>query len=84
MSTLGELMVSKMADDETILHTEFSHIPDWYEYERAHVKKEIENGTYHIELTVEVDALPNAKRYIRLGLAQLTHSSSGFTLSGNF
>jgi 1-acyl-sn-glycerol-3-phosphate acyltransferase len=84
MSTLGELEAVKKADDETSLHTEFTHIPHWYEYQRAQVKKEIEHGTYHINLTVTVDALPNAKRYIRLGKAQLTHSLSGFTLSGMF
>ncbi len=84
MSTLGELSASEKADDETALHTEFSHIPDWYEFERKQVQDEIEKGTYHIELDVIVDALPNAKRYIRLGEAHLIHSLEGFTLSATF
>jgi hypothetical protein len=48
--------------------TEFSHIPDWYEWERANVRREVEEGRYSSgELPVTVDTLPNAKRFIRLG-----------------
>ena len=64
--------------------TEFSHIPDWYEWERAEVRKEIENGTYGITCRAQVDALPNADRYIDIGSATLTHDMSGFTLSGSY
>ncbi len=64
--------------------TEFSHIPDWYEWERAEVRKEVENGTYGITLKAQVDALPNADRYIDIGMATLTHDMSGFTLSGSY
>lgn len=84
MSTLGELEAIKQADDESSLYTEFPHIPDWYEAQREYVKEEIRNGTYHVDLKVTVEALPNAKKYIRLGEAQLTHSSKGFTLSAQF
>ena len=31
-----------------------------------------------------VDSLPNAKGYIRLGPAKLTHNLNGFYLEGNF
>ena len=65
-------------------NTEFSHIPDWYEWERAEVRKEVENGTYGITLKAQVDALPNADRYIDIGMATLTHDMSGFTLSGSY
>lgn len=64
--------------------TDFSHIPDWYEWERAEVRKEIENGTYGITCRAQVDALPNADRYIDIGMATLTHDMSGFTLSGSY
>lgn len=64
--------------------TDFSHIPDWYEGERAEVRKEIENGTYGITCRAQVDALPNADRYIDIGMATLTHDMSGFTLSGSY
>ena len=39
MSDYGELS----ADSG---ETEFSHIPDWYEWERAQVRAEVEAGTY--------------------------------------
>lgn len=77
MTELGEL---EAVDG----HTEFSHIPDWYEYERAMVRKEIEEGRYHFKDQVMVDALPNAKGYIRLGEATLEHTSNGFHLYGTF
>ena len=64
--------------------TEFSHIPDWYEWERANVRAEVEAGTYSSgPLPVEVDSLPNAKRYIYLGKGTLVHDMNGFTVSGN-
>ena len=76
MSELGELS----ADDGV---TEFSHIPDWYEWERACVRREIEAGTYSSgELTVDVDTLPNAKKFIRLGTGKMIHDMNGFRVWG--
>jgi len=60
--------------------TEFSHIPDWFEFERDMVRKQIEDGSYFFMDKVIVDSLPNAKGYIRLGEATLTHSIDGFVL----
>ncbi len=65
--------------------TEFDHIPDWFNWEREEVKKEIENGTYRFEDEVEVFSLPRVLRYIPLGKAKLTHNiESGFTLHGHY
>lgn len=64
-------------------NTEFSHIPDWYEWERANVRREVEAGTYSSgELPVHVDTLPNAKRFIRLGNGTLVHDMNGFRCFG--
>ncbi len=84
MSEYGELRAVQKADDETQLTTEFSHIPDWYEWEREQVRQEIENGSYFFETQARVEALPNAKGYIPLGKVKLTHSMDGFTLEGEF
>jgi hypothetical protein len=73
MNELGELSAVEGA-------TEFSHIPDWFEFERGMVRRQIENGSYFFMDQVAVDSLPNAKGYIRLGEATLTHSIDGFTL----
>ena len=76
MSELGELS----ADEG---ETEFSHIPDWYEWERANVRNEVENGTYSSGvLPVTVDTLPNAKKFIRLGEGTMVHDMNGFTVRG--
>lgn len=61
--------------------TEFSHIPDWFEFEREQVRKQVEAGTYEFSDEVIVDSLPNAKGYIRLGKAQLHHDVNGFVLN---
>lgn len=84
MSVLGELEAVGLAFDESTLFTEFTHIPSWYEFEREQVRKEIESGSYHIEVPSLVEALPNAKGYIPLGEAMLTHSMEGFLLEGVF
>ena len=63
--------------------TEFSHIPDWYEWERANVKAEVEAGTYSSgDLPVTVRSLPNAKRFILLGEGTLRHDMTGFHVQG--
>ncbi len=76
MTPLGELC----ADEG---ETEFSHIPDWYEWQRANVRREIEAGTYSSgPLPVRVDTLPNAKKFIRLGYGTMVHDMTGFHVSG--
>ena len=63
--------------------TEFAHIPDWFEWERQQVRKQIEEGTYRFEDEVEVFSLPRVLRYIPLGKAKLTHDAeNGFQLEG--
>ena len=63
--------------------TEFAHVPDWYEWERANVRKEIEAGTYSSgDLPVHVDSLPNSKGYIRLGNGTMRHDMDGFHVYG--
>ena len=76
MTELGELE-AESGD------TEFSHIPDWYEWERTNVRKEVEDGLYSSgSLAVTVDSLPNAKRFIRLGEGTLIHDMAGFHVKG--
>ena len=63
--------------------TEFSHIPDWYEWERLNVRAEVESGTYDSgELPVTVRSLPNAEKFILLGEGTLRHNMEGFTVRG--
>lgn len=65
--------------------TEFDHIPDWFEWERQQVKKQIDEGTYFFEDEVEVFSLPRVYRYIPLGKAKLFHDpEKGFVLEGHY
>lgn len=64
--------------------TEFSHIPDWYEFEREQVRKQILEGTYHIEDDVRIESLPNAKGFHVLGDGHLIHDVNGFRITGHF
>ena len=76
MTELGEL---KAVEGET----EFSHIPDWYEWERANVRKEVREGRYSTgELPVRVYSLPNAARFIHLGEGKMVHDGNGFHVGG--
>ncbi len=64
--------------------TEFSHIPDWYEWERANVRKELLDGTYKYEDDVKVYSLPGVE-FIDIGNAHVTHDlENGFVLTGHY
>jgi len=78
MSELGELQA-------TTGKTEFSHIPNWYEWQRKNVRAEIENGTYSFESEVRIESLPNAKGFVKFHKpGRLTHNMSGFTLTREY
>lgn len=62
--------------------TEFSHIPDWYAWERKCVKEEIENGSYSIETDVNIGVIVDRKALYMVGEGHLSHNNDGFTLKG--
>ncbi|MBO5682729.1 MAG: hypothetical protein J6S10_02000 [Clostridia bacterium] len=63
--------------------TEFSHVPDWFRWEREQVKAEIERGEYRFEEEVDVYSFPRTRKFIPLGKAKLTHDpNEGFILEG--
>ena len=62
----------------------FPHIPDWYEWERQNVRKEVEAGTYGITVKADVRSLPNPRRFFEVGEATFTHDMNGFKLEGNW
>ena len=75
MDTLGRL---KATDGET----KFSHIPDWYKWERECVKKDIENGEYNLDCEVEIGVMADFKAIYMVGSGRLVHTKDGFTLTG--
>lgn len=79
--TLGEDGILRANEGDT----EFSHVPDWFAWEREQVKLEIERGEYSFEDEVEVYSLPRCWRFEKLGKAKLTHTpDEGFVLSGEY
>ena len=65
--------------------TEFSHVPDWFEWEREQVKKEIDGGNYSFADDVDVYSMPGCWKFPHLGAAKLTHDpENGFVLEGHY
>jgi 1-acyl-sn-glycerol-3-phosphate acyltransferase len=62
--------------------TDFSHIPDWYDWERACVRRELEDGSYRMESDVDIYMLVDTKALYRVGEGKLTHDRDGFRLVG--
>lgn len=62
--------------------TEISHIPEWYQWERECVRKELETGTYHLDVPVEIYVMVNTDCVYQVGDGKLTHTLDGFHLTG--
>lgn len=62
--------------------TEYPHIPDWYTWERACVRREIEDGTYLLDTDVDIGIQVNLDGICMIGPGHLTHDANGFRLTG--
>lgn len=62
--------------------TEFSHVPDWYRWERDCVRQELTAGTYHLEVPVQIYMLVDMDCLYKVGNGTLKHSTEGFDLAG--
>ncbi len=62
--------------------TKFDHVPNWYKWERECVREELKNGTYRLEVPVDICVLVNTKCIYKVGKGVLTHTAEGFHLSG--
>ena len=60
----------------------FTHIPDWYRWERDQVRKELEEGTYQLDVDVTIGMMVNYDAIYMVGEGHLTHSVDGFHLTG--
>ena len=76
LTTLGEL---KAEAGETV----FSHIPDWYAWERSEVAKALQDGSYRLDTAVDIAMLVDFKAIYKVGSGRLTHDAeNGFHLTG--
>ena len=62
--------------------TEFAHIPDWYRWEREQVRRELVDGTYRLDIDVDIAMMVDFKAIYKVGQGRLTHDREGFTLTG--
>ncbi len=62
--------------------TEIAHIPDWYQWERECVRKEILDGTYLLDEDVDICVMVDAKCVYKVGEGHLRHTREGFHLTG--
>ncbi len=61
----------------------FSHIPDWYRWEREEVRKEVVAGTYRFEDDVRVEEYYSTRvGFLDVGNAHVVHDENGFTFDG--
>lgn len=75
MNEYGEMS----ADDG---NTEFSHIPDWYKWERESVKEELTNDSYNLDIPVDIKILKDTNAVYEVGEGRLIHNKDGFKLTG--
>lgn len=60
----------------------FSHIPDWFDWQRQCVRNEVESNSYSLDTEVDIYMLVDTKRLYKVGNGRLVHNSDGFTLVG--
>ena len=60
----------------------FTHIPDWYRWQRQQVRQELEAGTYRLETEVDIGMMVDYKAIYMVGSGTLIHDSEGFRLTG--
>lgn len=62
--------------------TEFSHIPDWYRWQRECVKKELLDGSYRLDVPVTIYMMVNTDCIYKVGEGRMLHTTAGFCLTG--
>ena len=75
LTPLGQLQAS---DGKT----EFTHIPDWSDWQRQQVRQEILDGTYKLDVDVDIAMMVDFKAIYMVGEGHLSHNLEGFHLTG--
>ena len=76
LGTDGQLSAT---DGETI----YSHVPDWFKWEKQNVHEEVFSGNYNMEVECDVYTLPNSKGFVSQGKGKLIQNSEKTTLYVN-
>lgn len=62
--------------------TRYSHVPDWYQWQRECVLEELERESYKLECEVEIGVMVNLRSIYLVGSGILRHDANGFELTG--
>lgn len=60
----------------------FTHIPDWFAWEREQIRQEIEDGSYLLDVPCDIAILKDPKALYMVGSGRLRHDNNGFILDG--
>ena len=60
----------------------FTHVPDWYAWERQCVREELQSGAYQLDIPVQICMMVNMREICRVGEGRLRHDENGFHLTG--
>lgn len=63
-------------------NTEIDHIPDYYRWEREQLRQQILEGSYKLDVDVDVLMQVDNRTFYRVGRGHLVHDLEGFTLTG--
>ena len=63
--------------------TYYTHIPDWYSWQRECVRKELEDGTYLLDTDVDIAVQVNLNGVCMIGGGHLIHNLDGFHLTND-
>ena len=60
----------------------FTHVPDWYRWQRQQVRQELTEGTYRLDIPVKIGMMVNYRAIYMVGEGRLIHDANGFRLTG--
>ena len=63
----------------------FENVPDWYEWQRGQVRKQILDGSYSFEeQDIMMHSMPHPKKMIPIGKVSFRHDNNGLKVKGNY
>lgn len=70
------------AIEATNAQSAFTHIPDWFRWQRGEVQKEIADSAYSTDIDVDIYMMVDYKAFYHVGDGHLLHNEEGFHLTG--
>lgn len=82
LTELGKMELKSAVPQSTVAPKIFNHIPDWFAWERECVRKELEEGTYLLDVPVRIYMIVDFRAMYEVGEGRLKHTARGFHLTG--